>query len=90
MLVATLVANLGENFVIDGGFTISYFLFAIILVVAGGGKYSLDHLSRKKKKFCFISTETIKSSFEWLHHRRSFLRTWSIAQERPAFLQEIH
>src|SRR6476660_2859082 len=50
MLVATLVANLGENFVIDGGFTISYFLFAIMLVVAGGGKYSLDHVVRKKEK----------------------------------------
>ena len=53
MLVATLVANLGENFVIDGGFTISYFLFAIILVVAGGGKYSLDYLRRKKEKVLF-------------------------------------
>src|ERR1043166_7287893 len=49
MLVATLVANLGENFVIDGGFTISYFLFALILIVAGGGNYSLDHLLRKSK-----------------------------------------
>jgi putative oxidoreductase len=48
MLVATLVANLGENFVIDGGFTISYFLFAMILMAAGGGKYSLDHWLRKK------------------------------------------
>ena len=53
MLVATLVANLGENFVIDGGFTISYFIFAITLVVAGGGKYSLDHLLRKKGKALF-------------------------------------
>jgi uncharacterized membrane protein YphA (DoxX/SURF4 family) len=50
MLVATFVANLGENFVIDGGFTISYSLFAIILVVAGGGKYSLDHLLRKRSR----------------------------------------
>ena len=48
MLVATLAANLGENFVIDGGFTISYFLFAIILLVAGGGKYSLDYLLKKR------------------------------------------
>ena len=48
MLVATLVANLGENFVIDGGFTISYFLFAIILLVTGGGKYSLDYLFKKR------------------------------------------
>jgi len=53
MLVATLVANLGENFVIDGGFTISYFLFAIILIEAGAGKYSLDRLLRKKEKVLF-------------------------------------
>src|SRR6266404_8293240 len=31
MLVATLTANLGKDFNIDGGFTISYFLFALIL-----------------------------------------------------------
>jgi len=48
MFISTLVANLGQNFVIDGGFTISYFLFAIILLVAGGGKYSLDHLLRNR------------------------------------------
>jgi len=58
MLVATLVANLGENFVIDGGFTISYFLFAIILLVAGGGKYSLDSLLRKSP----VAFQPIKSS----------------------------
>jgi putative oxidoreductase len=44
MLVATLTANLGKDFNIDGGFTISYFLFALILLVEGGGKYSLDHI----------------------------------------------
>ena len=48
MLVATLVANLGENFIIDGGFTISYVLFAAILIIGGGGKYSLDHFRSKK------------------------------------------
>jgi putative oxidoreductase len=57
MLVATLVANLGENFVIDGGFTISYFLFALLLLVAGGGKYSLDSLLRKKEKVLFYLNE---------------------------------
>jgi putative oxidoreductase len=44
MLVATLTANLGQDFNIDGGFTISYFMFALILIVEGGGKYSLDYL----------------------------------------------
>ncbi len=44
MLVATLTANLGKDFNIDGGFTISYFLFALILIVQGGGIFSLDHI----------------------------------------------
>jgi putative oxidoreductase len=44
MSVATLTANLGENFNIDGRFTISYFLFALVFIVQGGGKYSLDYL----------------------------------------------
>ncbi|MEP7371861.1 MAG: DoxX family protein [Chitinophagaceae bacterium] len=48
MLVATLTANLGENFNIDGGFTISYCLFALIFVFWGGGKYSLDYLLFKQ------------------------------------------
>jgi uncharacterized membrane protein YphA (DoxX/SURF4 family) len=43
MLVATLTANLGKNFTIDGGFTISYCLFALCLVIWGAGKYSFDH-----------------------------------------------
>ena len=47
MMVATLTANLGENFNIDGGFTISYFMFALILIVQGGGKYSLDYFRLK-------------------------------------------
>jgi uncharacterized membrane protein YphA (DoxX/SURF4 family) len=49
MTMATLTANLGENFVIDGGFTISYTLFALILIVEGGGKFSLDYLPFRKK-----------------------------------------
>jgi putative oxidoreductase len=48
MLVATLVANLGKDFNIDGGFTISYCLFALIFIVWGGGKYSLDYLLFKE------------------------------------------
>ena len=50
MLVATLVANLGKNFNIDGGFTISYFLFALILIVQGAGPYSLDQLFLNRNK----------------------------------------
>jgi putative oxidoreductase len=49
MLVATLMANLGENFNIDGGFTISYLLFAIILIIEGGGQYSIDNFFLRKK-----------------------------------------
>ena len=43
MLMATLTANLGADWNIDGGFTVSYMLFAIILLVEGSGKYSLDY-----------------------------------------------
>ena len=51
MLIATLTANLGENWIIDGGFTISYFLFALIFIYWGAGKYSLDYwLSSWRKK----------------------------------------
>ena len=48
MLMATFSANLGADFNIDGGFTISYFLFALILMVEGGGKYSLDQWWRQR------------------------------------------
>jgi putative oxidoreductase len=44
MFIATVTANLGKNFVIDGGFTISYTLFALIFILWGAGKFSLDHL----------------------------------------------
>ena len=50
MLVATISANLGKDFNIDGGFTISYFLFALIFLFWGGGKYSLDYLFFKKTR----------------------------------------
>lgn len=48
MFVATVTANLGENFIIDGGFTISYCLFALIFLLCGAGKYSLDYLFFKR------------------------------------------
>lgn len=48
MFIATVTANLGENFNIDGGFTISYFLFALVFIFWGAGKYSLDYLLFKK------------------------------------------
>jgi putative oxidoreductase len=48
MFVATVTANLGENFVIDGGFTISYVIFAFVCIIWGGGKYSLDYVLRRK------------------------------------------
>ena len=44
MTVATVTANLGENWVIDGGFTVSYTIFALILVIQGAGRFSLDNL----------------------------------------------
>ena len=49
MLVATLTANLGKDWNIDGGFTVSYFLFAMILFTEGPGKYSLDKWLFRKR-----------------------------------------
>ena len=49
MTIATLTANLGENWVIDGGFTVSYTLFALILFFEGSGKYSLDFLLSRRR-----------------------------------------
>lgn len=49
MLVATLTANLGKDWNIDGGFTVSYFLFALILFTEGPGKFSLDKWLLRKK-----------------------------------------
>jgi putative oxidoreductase len=49
MLIATLTANLGQDWNIDGGFTVSYFLFALILFTEGPGKFSLDKLIFRKK-----------------------------------------
>jgi Predicted membrane protein len=51
MLVATLTANLGANWIIDGGFTVSYILFALILLLEGSGNYSLDYLLFRKNAF---------------------------------------
>lgn len=50
MFVATITANLGKDFNIDGGFTISYMLFALIFLLWGGGKFSLDYLLFKRKR----------------------------------------
>jgi len=54
MFMATVTANLGKDFNIDGGFTISYFLFALIFLLWGAGKYSLDYLFFRRKKFAGI------------------------------------
>ena len=51
MLIATLTANLGQDWNIDGGFTVSYFLFALILLTEGPGSFSLDYLLLRKKLY---------------------------------------
>jgi putative oxidoreductase len=51
MFIATITANLGKDFNIDGGFTISYLLFALIFILWGAGKFSLDYLLFGKNKF---------------------------------------
>ena len=39
----------GKDWNIDGGFTVSYFLFALIIFTEGPGKYSLDKWLFRKK-----------------------------------------
>ena len=56
MFVATITANLGKDFIVDGGFTISYCLFALVFLLWGGGKYSLDYLFFKKRETANITT----------------------------------
>ena len=52
MFIATLAANLGENWIIDGGFTVSYTLFALIVLLWGAGRYSCDYwIASRKKNF---------------------------------------
>ena len=50
MLIATLTANLGKNWNIDGGFTVSYCLFALILIIWGSGKYGIDSILFRPKR----------------------------------------
>lgn len=49
MMIATLTANLGQDWNIDGGFTVSYFLFALIILTEGPGKFSFDQWLFRKK-----------------------------------------
>jgi putative oxidoreductase len=58
MLIATLTANLGQDWNIDGGFTVSYFLFAMVLLTEGPGRFSLDPLLFRNK----LSRNTILKS----------------------------
>lgn len=48
MFIATITCNLGKDFNIDGGFTISYMLFASIFILWGAGRFSLDNLFANK------------------------------------------
>jgi putative oxidoreductase len=50
MLVATLVANIGKNWDVDGTITVSFCLFAVILIYWGPGKYGLDSLLAKTQR----------------------------------------
>jgi uncharacterized membrane protein YphA (DoxX/SURF4 family) len=53
MFIATITANLGKDWNLDGGFTVSYFLFALILIVWGAGKFGLDYLVFHRYPFRF-------------------------------------
>ena len=60
MLIATLSANLGADFNIDGGFTISYFLFALVLISEGCGNLAIDNWLKHK------ITNKRKALYLWL------------------------
>ena len=49
MLVATLTANLHSIYDGDGAITISFFLFALLFVFIGPGKWSIGYLLLKDK-----------------------------------------
>jgi putative oxidoreductase len=72
MLIATLTANLGENWNIDGGFTVSYMLFALILIAEGGGKYSLDYQFWRRKRLLVNSglSQRNQNSCLFFKHQR--------------------
>jgi uncharacterized membrane protein YphA (DoxX/SURF4 family) len=44
MAVATVVANLGKNWGVDGTITVSFCLFAVVLIYWGSGKYAISLL----------------------------------------------
>jgi uncharacterized membrane protein YphA (DoxX/SURF4 family) len=47
MMVATLVANIGRNWDVDGTITVSFCLLAVIFLYWGPGKYSVSSLLKK-------------------------------------------
>ena len=47
MLVATLTANIGKNWGVDGTITVSFCLFAVVFIYWGGGRYAIDSLFKK-------------------------------------------
>jgi len=47
MFIATLTANLGKNWGVDGTVTVSFCLMAIMIINYGGGRYALASLFRK-------------------------------------------
>jgi uncharacterized membrane protein YphA (DoxX/SURF4 family) len=80
MTVATLTANLGKDFNIDGGFTISYTLFALIFIVNGGGNYSIDH---------FLSNQKIRNKIKTDHSSPSAALDKFSGQPRESLRGEI-
>ncbi|HXB42836.1 MAG TPA: DoxX family protein [Puia sp.] len=47
MFIATVTANIGKNWDVDGTITVSICMMALIIIYWGGGKYSLDSVARK-------------------------------------------
>ena len=50
MMVATLTANIHDIYTGDGSITISFFLVALLFVLIGGGRWSIDFFLFKKRR----------------------------------------
>jgi putative oxidoreductase len=50
MFIATVTANMGKNWDVDGTITVSICIMALIIIYWGGGKYALDSLAKKNRE----------------------------------------
>ncbi len=49
MFIATVTANMGKNWDVDGTITVSICMMALIIIYWGGGKYALDSVATRNR-----------------------------------------